>query len=75
MDLQYLIESRQPNEHYLHTGFIDKCTDWLAEMEIPYNLTNDLEMVSFDDPYIKGITFRDDQNKLLEQGLVKGRGV
>lgn len=57
------------------TGLLTKALEFLRKNKIEYSLQNDITPVEWDDPYLEGITFRPDQQRLIENALATGRGV
>jgi hypothetical protein len=70
-----MLECRGDDAHYFHTGFIPRVLSFCDRYKIPYEYDSDIESVAFDDPHIKGITFREYQKDALEAALQNGRGV
>lgn len=70
-----MLECRGDDAHYFHTGFIPRVLSFCDRYKIPYEYDSDIESVAFDDPHIKGITFREYQKDALDAALRNGRGV
>lgn len=66
---------KKSKEFYIHTGFIPRVLTELKRQGIPYKFRTKIPALSFDKPHIKGITFREDQDKILESAISQGRGV
>lgn len=66
---------KKSGEYWMYTGHIPRLTNELKEKGIKYELISKIRSVEFDPPHIEGITFREDQNKILETAIEQGRGV
>lgn len=66
---------KKSGEYYFHTGFIPRVVEHLKKNKIPHSFETRIKKVEFDAPKIEGITFREDQEKILDTAISQGRGV
>ena len=59
---------------YFHTGLVDKVLNYLDDQGEQYELTDNLPEIEVSEPFLKGITFRHYQKRLVDAGLDYGRG-
>lgn len=72
---EVMIYGVKANKFLIPTGLIPRVEKYLKKKKLPYKLTSENRMVEYSDPFLKGITFRDYQSRLIEAGLKHGRGV
>lgn len=70
--VQYFRKSR---EYWIYTGHIPRAIKALRENEIPFVFETRIKGIEFDPPQIEGITFRKDQEDILNTAISQGRGV
>ena len=66
---------RKSGEYWMFTGQIPRVIQNLREQNVPVKLISRIPHIEFDTPHVKGITFREDQDKILMTAIEQGRGV
>jgi superfamily II DNA or RNA helicase len=66
---------RKSKEFWIYTGHLPRAIEELKRLKIPHSFTTKIKGIEFDKPHIDGITFRKDQDKILDTAISQGRGV
>jgi len=66
---------KKSKEYWIYTGYIPRVIQHLKKEKIPFSFSTKIPHVEFNTPHIDGITFREDQEKILETAISQGRGV
>jgi len=66
---------KKSKEYWIYTGYIPRIIQHLKKEKIPFSFSTKIPHVEFNTPHIDGITFREDQEKILETAISQGRGV
>jgi len=70
--VQYFKKSK---EFWIYTGHVPRVIQTLQKEKIPFTFETKIRPVEFDSPHIQGITFREDQEQILEVAISQGRGL